>query len=144
MVFGTHSVPELDNQLRQVLKFSGFMLLGICLALFFYPDDTLLWGMVVGIATGIYNSITLAKRIKQLPDLSYDAAKKHMKKGLTMRLILIMAVLFLASSRFPFINLFGIGAGILIPSCIAIILSMVESFKLYRQSADLFRKYYGE
>ncbi|MHB8155837.1 MAG: ATP synthase subunit I [Desulfocucumaceae bacterium] len=143
-MFGTQSVPELDSQLRQVLKYSGFILIGICLGLFFYPEDAVLWGMVVGTATGIYNSIMLTIRIKRLPDLSPEAAKKHMKKGLTMRLSMIMAVLFLVSQKLTFISLFGMGAGLLIPYCVSIIISVVENFRLYRQSEAFARKYYDD
>jgi len=120
-------VPELDKQLRSVLKYSGYLLVGICLALFFYPRDSMLWGLVVGIGAGIYNSVVLAKRIKKLPDLSPDSARKHMKQGLTLRLVMIMALLFLVSQRLSFISLPGVGAGLLIPACISTIVSAIET-----------------
>lgn len=120
------------------------MLVGVCVALFVYPGDSVLWGLAVGIATGIYNQVVLAKRIKRLPDLSPEAAKKHMNRGLTIRLVMIMAVLFLVSQRLPFVNLFGVGAGILIPSCVSILISMVETYRMYKQSSAFIKKYYGE
>jgi len=137
-------VPELDKQLKSVLKYSGYLLVGICLALFFYPQDSMLWGLMVGICTGIYNVVVLAKRIKRLPDLSPDASKKHMKKGLTIRLVMIMAVLFLVSQRLSFISLPGVGAGLLIPSCISMIVSIFETYRQYRESEVFLKKYYGK
>lgn len=140
-MFGLQSVPELDNQLRNVLKCSGLILAGICLALFFSPSDGLLWGIAIGLATGIYNSVVLAIRIRRLPDLSRDAAKKHMKKGLLVRFTMIFAVLFLVSMRMPYVSLPGVGAGLLVPYCISTVLSMVNTFKIYRQSEAFARKF---
>ncbi|KJR95981.1 MAG: hypothetical protein VR68_16525 [Peptococcaceae bacterium BRH_c4a] len=137
-------VPELDKQLRSVLKYSGYLLVGICLALFFYPRDSMLWGLAVGIGTGIYNVVVLAKRIKRLPDLSPDGAKKHMKKGLAIRLAMIMAVLFLVSQRLSFISLPGVGAGVLVPSCISMIVSIFETYRQHRESEVFLKKYYGK
>ncbi len=143
-MFGSMPVPELDNHLRNILKYSGFIMIGLCLTLVFYPGDSLLYGMIIGLFMGIYNSITLANRIKRLPDLRPDAAKKHMKKGLTMRLGLIMIVLFFLVEKFSFVSLFGVGAGLLIPSSISIILSMIQTYALYRQSNEFISKYYSE
>lgn len=143
-VFGRQSVTELDNQLRNVLKYSGCILAGVCLGLFFYPLDGILWGIAIGLATGIYNSVVLAARIGRLPDLSREMAKKHMKKGLLVRFTMIIAVLLLVSQRLPWINLNGVGAGLLIPYGISAILGIISSLRLYRQSGSLARKYYGE
>lgn len=143
-MLGTQPVPELDNQLKSVLKYSGLVMIGLCLALILYPGDTMLYGMITGLAVGIFNSVTLTKRIKKLSALLPDAAKKHMKRGLTMRLGLIMMVLFFLVTRAPFVSLYGVGAGLLIPSTIAIILSMIETYTLYRQSNEFIKKYYSE
>ncbi|MFZ5652518.1 MAG: ATP synthase subunit I [Bacillota bacterium] len=137
-------VPELDNQLRYVLRFSGYLLVGICITLFIYPGDSMLWGLAVGTVTGIYNSVVLARRIKRLPDLSPGAARKHMNRGLAIRLTMIMAVLFFVSQRLPFVNLFGVGAGILIPSCISIVVSVADTYRMNKQSEAFLKKYYGK
>lgn len=139
---GDRPVPELDNQLKNVLRYSGLIMVGLCLGLFLYPGDTLLMGMIIGLAVGIYNSVTLAKRIKRLPEFHPDAAKKYMKRGLTMRLGLIMITLFFVGRQFPQISLFSVGAGLLIPSCISIINSVIETYTLYRQSNAFLKRYY--
>lgn len=143
-MFGMQSITELDNQLRNVLIYSGCVLAGVCLGLFFYPSDGMLWGIAIGLATGIYNSVVLAIRIRRLPDLSREKAKKHMKKGLIVRFTMIIAVLFLVSQRLPWISLNGVGAGLLIPYGISTILGIISALRLYRQSQALARKYYGE
>lgn len=143
-MFGSTPVPELDNHLRSTLKYSGFIMIGLCLALVLYPGDTFLYGMVIGLALGIFNSVTLTQRIKKLPGLPPDAARKQMKKGLVMRLGLIMIVLFFLVKKMPYVSLFGVGAGLLIPSCISIILSMIMTYTLYQQSGEFIRKYYSE
>lgn len=143
-MFDTQPVPELDNQLKNVLKYSGLVMIGLCLTLILYPSDTLLYGMIIGLAVGIFNSITLTNRIKRLAYLSPDAAKKDMKRGLAMRMGLIMIVLFFLVIKMPFVSLHGVGAGLLIPSSITIILSMVETYTLNRQSNEFIKKYYSE
>lgn len=143
-MFGDKPVPELDEQLKSTLKISLFILAGVCLVLGFYPRDGVVWGVAVGIVTGIFNSINLARRIKQLPDLSQDAAKKYMKRGLVFRFGLIMAVLFFVSRRLPFINLLGVGAGILVPYYVSVTLSIIQTYRLYRQSQAFMRRFYGE
>jgi len=140
-VFRDQPVPELDDQLRKTIKISLFILAGVCLALGFFPRDGVIWGLAVGIVTGIYNSITLARRIKRLPDLSPGAAKKYIKRGIVVRFGLIMAVLFLISYRLPFISLLGVGAGILVPYYVSVNLSVVESFRLYRKSQTLQKEF---
>lgn len=139
-----HPVPELDNQLRYVLRFSGCLLVGICIALFIYPGDSMLWGLAVGTVTGIYNSFALARRIKRVPDLSPGAAKKHMNWGLALRFTMIMAVLFFVSQRLPFVNLLGVGAGILIPSCISTVVAVVDTYRMNKRSEVFMKKYYGK
>lgn len=141
---GPRTVPELDNQLKNTVKISLYILAAVCLFLAFNPRDSVFWGVAVGIVTGIYNSATLAGRIKRLPDLSPGAARKFMKRGLAFRLALIMAVLFFISHRVTFVSLLGVGAGLLIPSAVSIVLSMVDTYRLYRQSGALVRRYYGE
>lgn len=142
MLLGGRPVPELDNQLRRVLAISGMILAGFGTALVLYPRHGILWGVAIGIIVGIYNSITLSSRIKNLPDLSRDAARKQMNKSLIFRFGLIMAVLFFVSQRLPFVSLLAVGAGILVPTYVSITLSMAESFRLYRQSEAFIRKYY--
>lgn len=142
-MIGEQLVSELDNQLKIVIKISGLMLAGICLALVLHSRDSVLFGMAVGIATGMYNSITLAKRIKRLPNFSPDVAKKYMRKGLSLRLGLIMIVLFFTGNKLPFISLYGVGAGLLVPYAVSILVSMFDSFRLYRQSEAFIKKYYS-
>lgn len=140
-MFGTQQVPELDNQLRKLLKISGYMLVFFCLALVLYPNDSVLWGLIIGMVLGIYNSITLAKRIKQIPEISFNASSKVMKWNLTFRMGLILAVLYFVANRLPFVSILGMGAGILLPSCLLICSSVFETYKQYRQSEAYIRKY---
>ncbi|MFZ5597555.1 MAG: ATP synthase subunit I [Bacillota bacterium] len=117
---------------------------GVFLALFFYPADGMLWGIAIGTATGMYNCFMLVVRIKRLPDLSLEKGKKHMKRGMVIRLSMVMAVLFLVTTRLPHVSLYGVGAGLLIPYCISTIVGVVDTVRQYRQSQMLMRKYYGE
>lgn len=141
-MLGARPVPELDNQVMRVTKISGMVLAGFGLAIVLYPRDGMLWGIAIGIMVGIYNSIMLARRIKNLPDLSPEAGKNYMKKSLVFRLGLIMAVLFFVSQRVPFVSLLAVGAGFLVPYYVSINLSLVESIRLYRQSQTFLKRYY--
>jgi len=137
------SVPELDNQLKSVVKYSLYILAGVCLFLVFYPRDGVVWGIFAGILTGIYNAVVSAGRIKRLPTLSREAGNKHIKKGMVLRLVFIMAVLFLISTRLPFISLCGVGAGILIPTAVSTVISLVDTYKLYKRSMPRVKKNYN-
>lgn len=137
-------IPELDNQVRRVTKISGMILAGFGLAIVLYPRDGMLWGIAIGIMVGIYNSIMLSRRIRNLPDLSPEAGKSYMKKGLVFRLSLIMAVLLLVSQRMPFVNLLAVGAGMLVPYYVSINLSLVENIRRYRQPQAFLKKFCGE
>ncbi len=143
MIYGK-PVPELDNQLRKTVRYSLFILAGVFLLLAFHPQNGIVWGAAVGIMVGVYNSVTLARRIKNIPGLRPGAARKHMNWGLVFRLGLIMAVLFFISQRLPFINLLAVGAGILVPTYVSVTLSVAESMRLYRQSEAFLKKYYGK
>jgi hypothetical protein len=136
-LLGQEAIPELDNQLKQTVRFSLYILAVVCLFLGFDPRDGVLWGLVIGIVVGIYNSITLVKRIKYLPKLNPESAQKFMKVRFIFRLGLIMAVLFFLGRRLPFVSLLGVGAGILIPYYVSFSISVVETFKLYQDSKAL-------
>lgn len=142
-MFGDKPIPELDRQLKSTVMISLFILAGVCLALGFHPRDGVIWGVAVGILTGIMNSVNLARRIKRLPELGPDAAKKFMKRGLVFRLGLIMAVLFLISQKMPLINLPGVAAGLLVPYYVTIALSVADSFRTYRQIQATMKRFYG-
>ncbi|NTW05142.1 MAG: hypothetical protein HGA27_03350 [Peptococcaceae bacterium] len=136
-MLGQEAIPELDNQLKQTIKFSVYILAVACLFLGFDPRDGVLWGLIIGIIVGIYNSITLVKRIKYLPKLNPESAQKFMKVRFVFRMGLIMAVLFFLGRRLPFVSLLGVGAGILIPYYVSFSISVVETFKLYQDSRAL-------
>lgn len=112
------SLAELDRQIAVTLRACGLVILIMAVVVALWPQDRLLRGVLLGLATGTYNMYTLGNRVRQMAALAGDAARGAMKRGLAMRLGLIVAVLYLAWQSAWF-NLYGVGAGLLVPSVIA-------------------------
>ncbi len=139
------TVPEVDKHVRRILKYAGLLMVIFCIWAFFFPEEGLFYGLLVGLGIGIFNVITLAKRIKNLPTHRPDMARRSMGWGLTMRFGLIMVVLFWVQLKFPIVNLFGVIAGLLIPYAISSILSIIDNCILYyKKSNGIVKKYYTE
>lgn len=133
-LFASKPVPELDNQLKRTIKISLYILAVLLLILALFPGQRFILGLALGIPIGIYNSITLARRIKSLGELYSDNASGFMKTGPLLRTGLVMAVLFLVSQRMPAVDLLGLGLGIIIPVGVTVTLSIIESIWLSRNS----------
>ncbi|MGQ9558571.1 MAG: ATP synthase subunit I [Desulfurispora sp.] len=111
-------LEELDRQIAVTLRACGLAILLLAVVVAVWPQDRLLRGVLLGLSAGTYNMYTLGNRVRQIAVLTGDAARGAMKRGLAMRLGLIVAVLYLAWQSGWF-NLYGVGAGLLVPSVIA-------------------------
>ncbi|MFZ5591802.1 MAG: ATP synthase subunit I [Bacillota bacterium] len=126
------SLEELDRQISVTLRACGLAILLLALPVAVWPQDGLLRGILLGLAAGTYNMYTLGNRVRQIAVLTGDAAKGAMKRGLAMRLGLIVAVLYFAWQSGLF-NLYGVGAGLLVPSLIATVSGIVLALRQVSQ-----------
>ncbi|ACV64840.1 ATP synthase I [Desulfofarcimen acetoxidans DSM 771] len=127
-------IPDLTTQFSRTRKITliitGLVVAGIVLT----SGSPFLWGLLIGLAVGLYNAFTLHRRLGRIGEFSPPRAKKYMFKGMAMRFTTICAVLF-AVRNIAWIDLHGIGAGLLIPPLVAIFDLAVSSFKESFQQA---------
>lgn len=144
-MFGGQNIPKVDGHVKNILKYCGLLLVLLAIWLLISPKDTWLYGVMVGIGVGMFNSITLAKRIKNLPYKKSISSKRSMSFGLSMRFTLIIAVLFLVSQQMPSLNLLSVLIGLLIPIVVSNFLAIGENLKeYYKRENNLSEKYYTD
>lgn len=130
-------VHELDKQLKRTIRITCGVIVFLSIGLIWDPKDPLLLGMVIGIATGLYNSCTLAQRIRRMVDMGQDSARRHMRQGLTMRIALVVAVVFFCG-RTGAVSVYGVGAGILAVSVITVIDNFFSTVRRAREEKVLY------
>ncbi|MDD4169251.1 MAG: ATP synthase subunit I [Desulfotomaculaceae bacterium] len=104
---------DFDGQLIKALKLSGLLMAFCCFVLLLRPHDPLVWGMVVGIATGMWSAFFMGKRLKSTEGMSINRARMQIAIGTNLRLVLIIAVLFVVV-RTGWINPYATVVGIFV------------------------------
>lgn len=108
---------DFDGQLAKTLRILAYLLVFLCLALLIRPQDSFLWGLVIGIAAGMWNAFFLGKRLRAVVSMVIPKAYAHMKAGYAFRLSTSIAVLYMVS-RYDSINIYATAAGIFVAPCI--------------------------
>ena len=108
---------DFDGQLAKTLKILACLLVFFCLALLIKPHDPVLWGLGIGIATGMWNAFFLGKRLRTIVSMVVPKAYAHMKAGYAMRISTSIAVLYFAS-LYDSINIYAAAAGIFVAPCV--------------------------
>lgn len=108
---------DFDGQLVRTLKISACLLVFFCLASFIRPQDPVLPGFCIGVATGMWNAFFLGRRIRAIAGMAAPKANAHMMAGCAIRMSTSIAVLFLVS-RIDSINIYATAAGIFVAPCI--------------------------
>lgn len=106
---------DFGGQLAKALKISGLLMAVLCLLLIFWPKDPIVWGLLIGIATGIASSYFMGRRLKQVDiDVTNTSrATAHITLGIVLRLVAIVAVLYFVAWT-GWINLYATAAGIFV------------------------------
>ncbi|MGB9804057.1 ATP synthase subunit I [Desulfofundulus sp.] len=138
-MFSNPPVFELDNQLRRTTRITAVLLAVVLLAIAVHPGDSLAWGLFLGLATGLYNTVSLALRIKRLGSLDRSGARGFMRQGLLMRLALAAAVVLLAG-RVVNVNVWWLGAGILAVPCITAVDAAISAARRSRSEGGVFSR----
>ena len=100
------------------------------------PGDALILGFIVGSIIGIINCYFLVKRMRMLVELilkqnaDQKQAKMFMRSGFYPRLGMIVAVIYFAS-KIDFIDIYGVGAGLLIPTLITVVDANIALYKYF-------------
>lgn len=104
---------DFDGLLARTLKISAFILAFLCLVLVMRPDDSVVWGFLVGVAVGMWNAYFMGRRLRAIVCMAPPKANANMKAGFALRLSIMFAVLFYVA-RTQWINIFATGAGFFI------------------------------
>lgn len=108
---------DFDGQLARTLRILACLLVFFCVVLLIRPQDPVLWGLVIGIATSMWNAFFLGKRLRVIVSMVVPKAYAHMKAGYAMRISISIAVLYFVS-RYDSINIYAAAAGIFVAPCI--------------------------
>lgn len=104
---------DFDGLLARTLKISAFIMAFLCLVLFMRPDDSVVWGFLVGVAVGMWNAYFMGRRLRAIVCMAPPKANANMKAGFALRLSIMFAVLFYVA-RTQWINIYATGAGFFI------------------------------
>jgi Na+/pantothenate symporter len=104
---------DFDGLLARTLKISAFIMAFLCLVLAMRPDDSIIWGFLVGVAVGMWNAYFMGRRLRAIVCMAPPKANANMKAGFALRLSIMFAVLFYVA-RTQWINIFATGAGFFI------------------------------
>lgn len=104
---------DFDSLLARTLKISAFIMAFLCLVLVMRPDDSVVWGFLVGVAVGMWNAYFMGRRLRAIVCMAPPKANANMKAGFALRLSIMFAVLFYVA-RTQWINIFATGAGFFI------------------------------
>jgi len=104
---------DFAGQLVRTLRISGLLLVFYCLVLLLRPGDPVVWGLLAGTATGMWNAFFLSKRLHAVSRVNLLRAKAQVMAGLALRLAVIIAVMFFVAST-GWISLYATAAGIFV------------------------------
>ncbi|MTI80605.1 MAG: ATP synthase subunit I [Firmicutes bacterium] len=128
-----HKARGLKVQLGRTIKFTGIVALVISLGLILEPSSPFRWGLFIGTLVGVVNAVLIYNRMKHVDQLPVEKAIAFMRMGFFMRLLLIMAVLFL-SLKTDSLSIYGVSFGIFISPIITMIdfnLSLLQDYKAH-------------
>jgi hypothetical protein len=104
---------DFDGLLVRTLRTSAFIMAFFCLVLLMRPDDSVVWGFLVGVAVGMWNAYFMGRRLRSIVCMAPPKANANMKAGFALRLSIMFAVLFYVA-RTQWINIYATGAGFFI------------------------------
>ena len=117
---GAEIIPSLETQLKRTVKSTAIIVAFMALALVFDFQNSVYKGLFIGSLVSLQNAILLSKRIKKASTIK-DVGKaiSYMRRGLFIRLIVIMATLWL-SIRIPSINVNAAAVGLFVAPVLSV------------------------
>ena len=105
-------IRDIDEQFRRTAVFTAMILAAAGTLLIWDPQNSLIWGFLLGGLGGLFNAKNLLRRMHMMAGLNPKRADTLMKQGSLMRMLLVIALLLLAS-RTEAVSVFGVGVGLL-------------------------------
>jgi len=118
-------IRSIDIQMKRTALFMGLIILCTIPGLVVSPGDPLIFGFILGSIGGLLNGYLLTRRMRVLFDtmakvgMSQAKAKSFARAGFVPRFLLVVCIIALASQT-DFISIYGVGAGLLIPTLITV------------------------
>lgn len=125
-----YNARTVDVQLKRTLKITGIIGFMLAAALIVEPSP-FRRGLVVGTVVSIINSYLIYNRMKHIAEMSFNKAVAFMRAGFVMRLLLIMAVLYLTIQTAA-LDIYGVAFGVFIAPMVTVIdfnLSLIKDYR---------------
>lgn len=136
MLFKPTPIRNIDQQFTRTKKAMVITMVLVSPGLYINPGDALILGYLVGGVFGLLNIFFLARRINTLSQLiidkgaSYRQAVFFMQAGFYPRMGMIIGICALAS-QIDFLNVYGVGVGILLPTLITTVDANLALYRYY-------------
>ncbi|MFZ5612300.1 ATP synthase I [Desulforamulus profundi] len=119
-MLGSATIPNLETQQKRTVKSTAIVVAFLALAVLIDYQSAVYKGLFVGSLVSLQNAILLSKRIKKASTIK-DVGKAiaYMRRGFFIRLILIMATLWL-SVRIPSISVNAAAVGLFVAPVLSI------------------------
>ena len=106
-------MQDFNSQLIKSLKIAGILLALLCVALVTRPGNPIIWGLLIGVATGMASAFFLGNRANRAVEVDVDQGKVQLMAGAVFRLLFIIVVLYCVY-RTGWIDLLATAAGIFV------------------------------
>lgn len=113
-MLGSIIIPNLEAQLKRTVKSTSIVVAFLALAVVLDFGNTVYAGLLIGTLVSLQNAILLSRRIKKVSTIK-DVGKAiaYMRRGFFIRLIIIMATLWL-SIRIPSVSVNAAAVGLFV------------------------------
>lgn len=138
-MLGSAAIPSLEAQQKRTVKFTAIVVAVMALAVVVDYQNAVFKGLFIGSLVSLQNAILLSKRIKKASTIK-DVGKAiaYMRRGFFIRLIIIMATLWL-SSRIPSISMNAAAVGLFVAPVLSIsdfFITLIKESVLKKDALD--------
>lgn len=129
-------IRSINEQFSRTTRIMGLIGALTVPGTFIFPGDPLILGFLVGAIFGLLNGYFLVRRVNTLADLALNKqadrkrAKVLMRAGVWPRLGMTVAICAFAS-QVDFLSVYGVGAGLLIPTVITVVDANLALYRYY-------------
>ncbi|AEF95454.1 hypothetical protein Desca_2636 [Desulfotomaculum nigrificans CO-1-SRB] len=114
------TIPGLEQQLKRTVKYTSIVVAVVAVAMVVDLHNAVYKGFFIGTLISLQNSIFLSRRIKKVSAIKHvGKAISYMRRGFYIRLILIIATLWL-SSRIPGVSVNAAAVGLFVAPTLSI------------------------
>lgn len=114
------TIPGLEQQLKRTVKYTSIVVAVVTVAMVLDGHNPAYKGLFIGTLISLQNAIFLSRRIKKVSTITHvGKAISYMRRGFYIRLLLIMATLWL-SNKIPGVSMNAAAVGLFIAPILSI------------------------